>query len=58
MRTAPRFSQGYKNRGSLRLYESCKEDEDSVVEALATVASAIEGKEKLEEKQQWWIRKA
>ena len=45
MRTAPGFSPGCKNRGSLRLYESCEEDEDSVVEVLAVV-SAIKAKKK------------
>ena len=49
MRTAPGFSPGCKNKGSLRLYESCKEDEDSVVEALAAIVFAIEEKEKLKE---------
>ena len=43
MRTAPGFSPGCKNRGSLRLYESCEEDEDGVVEVLAVV-SAIKQK--------------
>ena len=47
MRTTPGFSPGCKNRGLLRLYESCEEDEASVVEALvakalAAVVSAIE----------------
>ena len=49
MRTAPGFSPGCKNRGSLGLYESCEEDEDSVVEVLAVVA-AIKAKKKLEKK--------
>ena len=47
MRTALGFSPGCKNRGSLRLYESCEEDEDAVVEVLAVV-SAIKAKKKLE----------
>ena len=42
MRIAPRFSPGCKNKGSFGLYESCEEDEDSMVEALVVV-SAIEG---------------
>ena len=47
MRTAPGVSPGCKNRGSLRLYESCEEDDDSVVEVLVVVA-AIKAKKKLE----------
>ena len=58
MRTTPEFSLGCKNRGSLRLYESCEEDEDSMVEALAVVVSTIEKTEKAWERQQWWMRKA
>ena len=46
VRTAPGFSPGCKNSGSLRLYDSCEEDEDSVVEVLVAVASAIKAKGK------------
>ena len=42
MRTAPGFSPGCKNRGLLRLYESCEEDEASMVKALAAAVSAIQ----------------
>ena len=46
MRTAPGFSPGCRNRGSLGLYDSCdEEDEDAVVEVLVAVTSAIEAKE-------------
>ena len=45
VRTAPGFSLGCKTKRSLGLYESCKEDEDSLVEVLAAiVVSAIKGK--------------
>ena len=33
--------------GSLRLYDSCEEDEDAVVEVLVAVALAIKAKEEL-----------
>ena len=46
MRTAPGFSPRCKNRRSLRLYESCEEDKDLVVEALATIVFAIKETEK------------